>query len=238
MAADEDKSRHAGGQGQPPEPIKVPVDMPSRVDDATAVAMFLLDLQRSGAAWDQDSHAGYLTAMIAAVRFLHAVGSPGLSTPFRNVGEGFNDLSKGKMPPIFKPNPNVSDSSKTTAELNLSVDAACFLEVLVRGTEMDEKDAAQALASMLDKKKLRISRRAGSASTAVTIINFRRELSRPNSRAPDVAKDAYFYYTDGLLDGIGGIRPEARRKMLLSMFRQRLVEHAALLLENTPLLFQ
>jgi hypothetical protein len=219
-----------------PEPIKVPVDMPRRVDDATAVAMFLLDLQRSGAVWNRNPRRGCHTAMLAAVRFLHAVGSPGLTLPFRVMGEGLADLGRGRVPPIFEPVPHgkATDSAKTTAEMNLSVEAACFLDALIRGAGMNEKKAAEALAKILDKKGLRVSRQRNPKPTARTIIGLRKELARPGSQSSAGAREKYFFCTEDLLADLQAIPDRDRQGHLLGVFCSVLVEHEAIRLKTPP----
>jgi hypothetical protein len=232
MADDEDNDGRGRDKGRSHEPIKVPFDMPSRVDDGTAVAMFLLDLQRSGATWRRNPPRACHIAMLAAVRFLHAVGSPGLSQPFRVIGEGLADLRQGRYPPIFQAGPVTPSGAKPTAEWNLHVDVACFLEALIKGAGMKNADAAKELAKILDKNKVPIGRIETLTWKAVSKI--REEIRRPSSEYPREARERFFFNVEGLLTDLQPIPVRDRQGHLLGVFRRALTEHEALVRQEPP----
>jgi hypothetical protein len=203
------------------------------MEEGAAIATFLLDLQRANAVWSRNAQMGGRAALLAAMRLCHALGEAKLDMPFRVMGEGLIDLEKGKYPVIFHRNTNGADTTNTIAEQNLQADIVCHLEALCKGAGMKQKEAAEVLASIIEKRGIspvtkKPSHNAANKPTWKRISDLRNEMIRPGSKSSHELREKVFNYTEGMLATLGEVPPAERRERVLRSFRRALVEHEQL----------
>lgn len=206
--------------GAPKPPVQIPVDLPSRMPEASAAAMFVEDLVRALEVYGRDEAAGVNVANFAAFRAYHALGRSELAKPFRALMDALVDLKEGKpVPPLLKPGPPAEGNHKPRAEWAMRATASAFLHVLIKETKMQRDPAARAVAAILDKKGIKLGKNDGSTWKA---IKSTRDRLKSGVDCPEQAAESFKEEVAGLTEGLLSLPYSRRRQALLDVLGEAL----------------